>query len=223
MSCIIIVKTKIKIIAGADSKRTLYRINAETGDSTTSVDNNYIKIHKVNKLYFAVAGFNDGGQLSLATEICNLGKSLNETAQMFKKQMTAIHEDIIELMRAKNNDWYRDRFSSSHVGGTSFFQMQGNEPQIVTVYFDIKNSAEEKTKIVTSERHNSVVTMLGSWCHIGNPSQKNEQTLLESDDVTNMSQIANLIRMEMHHHPDEIGEPLRFLILDKDGDTWLRT
>jgi len=217
-TCIVILKTPNEIWVGADSKRTIYQIDLNTGNVVETVNNEYCKIHKVGYFYFAVAGFDDEGNFNLATESCLKYKSITETIHYYQKMMVNHFEDIVEKYRVANRTRYIDRFVGSAIGQTAFFYFENNEPKIISLEFLTTNNPNEKVKVRLNRFNNEPITVLGYGDHLNEPNPKVESFLKQGD---NANAIRAMIQTEIIHHPNEIGGAIDILFLGNKNETWI--
>lgn len=194
-TCIVIIKTKTEIFVGADSKRTIYGINKNTGEVIETVDNSYCKIHKVGKFYFAIAGYDDAGMLDSAIKVCKNYKTLTEVAKYYSEMMKASFEHSVEVLRTSNKEKYIERFVGSDIGGISFFCFIKNEPQLVTLYFRTTNSPDNKTNVTSVKFDNQTIVFLGVIDHLNKLTKQKVVSIFKDGNMANA--IKTLIKIEI--------------------------
>lgn len=227
-TCIVIRRTPIYILAGADSKVVSdVLINEHKPTLKDTKGWSICKIQSANKIFFASSGIGRGPSFdvdAIATQACSEATSIQQATDNFKEIASDPLGKAIATTRTHWPEYFRRKYVESDALRIAFFGMEQRTPTVCVLMFKAVPTSTNTFRL--DYRHGScpgtipedkiLVFVLGQTD--ASAEYQDDEKLWNSNPIR---AIKRIILAEAKARPDTVAPPIDILRIDAIGPHWV--
>ena len=208
-TCILIFRNQTGIYVAADSRRILKSSDGKIVDKQT-----IMKIHSLNKVYFAISGADDSFLFDAAMNTIKPNKGINAIVKEYSEKVRQHYKIFLLEIKKKNPTQYNSYFSNAIAGVAFFGYIKDSSYLILTEFHLEKVNGKDDIKYYLVDDNPFIP--LGIYDHI---------RAIPLNDIKGMSAtmpplewLGKLVQVEVSSHKDSVGCPIDLLRLTNIGE-----
>lgn len=213
---IVAVKTASDIIVGADSKVHFPFVPGKT--ETTC------KIEQAGRIFFAAAGVPRSLRFGydayqIARRSIQEGGSILEMLERFQDSVGTPLLDTMSFLHDNDPELYKKETGTAPALSMAFFGMENNVPIMAYSQFVVSFSGDQETvRVCNSTLGIDDYFIWGPTPRIKEFLDRNPGYFMKVGDA---QAIIDLIQLAIEDRPDEVGEPIAIIRVNKLGAEWI--
>lgn len=216
-TCIIVYRVNNTIYIVADTKSVIKSLDATLSRPSKTIQ----KIHQKGKYFFAISGWSDSTQLTIANKYVDTTRPLRECITNFTIAMKDYYWKLLKSEKEYNPNKYKERLGND-ICQVAFFTYSNSGTQLFGLgIFPVEENGELILKYNILE--NPGMLWLGISDHLMTIPDALMKNYFDKSKGDYMLFVESLLKYEMDKHKDAIGCPLDKLILTSKGGKIHRT